>query len=69
MESDSSNAISWVNSFKDPWKMQFYFKEICHLSSKSQVSFHHISRSTNGFVDCLAKQGVERSCNLSAFVM
>lgn len=58
LESDSSNAISWVTSFNFPWTLQIYFNEIRHLASRSQVSFQHIS-----------KQGVDRSCNLDAYVM
>ena len=65
----SLNAISWVNSFKGPWKMQFYFNEICLLASWSWVSFQHISGSANSMKDCLANQGVTLSCNLSAPMM
>lgn len=32
-------------------------------------SMAEISKSTNGMVDCLAKRGVNQSCNLSAPVM
>lgn len=42
VESDSSNAISWVTSFNCPLKLQIYFNEIRHLASWSQVSFQHI---------------------------
>lgn len=59
VESNSSNARSWVNSFRGPWKMQFYFNEIRPLASRFQVSFQHISRSANCMAYCLAKQGVE----------
>lgn len=57
--SGSFNAISWVKSFQGPWKMQFLFNKIHRLASLSQVSFQHISRSTNGMTDSLAKQGVD----------
>lgn len=69
VERDSSNAISWVNSFFGPWKMQFYLNEIRLLASPSPVSFQHISRSANSMAACLAKQGVDHSCNLSASIL
>lgn len=43
----------------------FYF----HLAPLSQVSFQHVSRSTNGMVDSLAKQGVDCLSSLSALVV
>lgn len=46
--------------------MKFLNNEISFLVSDLQVSFQHVSSSTNGMTDCLAKQGVDRSCNLSA---
>ena len=49
--------------------MQFLFNEISLLVSEMQVAFQQISRSTNGMTDSLAKQGVDRSCNLSAPIM
>lgn len=69
VKSDLANTISWVNSLRGPWKIQFLFNEIHHLMSLIRVSFQHISRPANGMADCLAKQGVESSCNLSANVM
>ena len=33
------------------------------------VSFQHVSRSANGMADSLAKQGIDSSCNLSAYVV
>ena len=70
VESDSLNAISWVlSSAARPWRFQFYLNEIRALSSLIQVSFQHVGRSTNGFVDSLAKQGVHVSSNLVAFTM
>lgn len=69
MERDSSNAISWVNSFLGPWKMQFYLNEIRLQASPFPVSFQHISRSANSMADCLAKQRVDHSCNLSASIL
>ena len=69
VESDLRNAISWVKYSRGPWKMQFYFNEIMAVDSKSRVSIKHVSRLANGMVDYLAKQGVVRSCNLSAPVM
>ena len=65
VESDSVNVISWMKYLRAPWKIQFLFNEIIHLVFELQVSFQHVSRSTNGMADCLAKQGVDHSCNLS----
>ena len=66
VESDLANAISWVKSLKGPWKMQFLFNEISSLLSDLQVSFQHVSKYADGMADCLAKHGVDQSCNLSA---
>ena len=61
VESDSSNAITWVSNKKDfPWKFQFHFNEIRELSATLNVSFLHEVRSANSIADALAKQGVER---------
>ena len=54
---------------KGPWKMQFLLNEINLLVASLQVSFQHVSRSANEMVDCLAKQEVDGSCNLSAPIM
>lgn len=66
VESDSShstNAIAWMESFRGPRKMQFLLNEISCLVFEMQVLFQHLCRSANGMTDCLAKQGVHRSCN------
>ena len=60
VESDSTNAISWVKSLNGPWKLQFIFDEFSHLIFDMQVTFHYISRYANGMTDCLAKQRVGR---------
>lgn len=61
MESDSSNATSWVkaDSIK-PWNLHFCFNEIKALASQLQVLFCHLIRSANGLGDSLAKQVVNR---------
>lgn len=69
VESDSANAISWVKSLKGLWKMQFLQNEISHLISDINAMFQYISRSANGIADYLAKQGVNRSCNLHASIL
>lgn len=58
VERDTSSTITWVNSFRAPWKMQFYFNAIGFLPSTSQVSFQYISGSANSMADFLAKQGL-----------
>lgn len=59
MESDSSNAVSWVTLNKAKrWKLQFYFNEIKTLASCLCVEIHHMVRSANGLADSLAKQGL-----------
>lgn len=57
VERDSSSAITWVNSFRGLWKMQFYFNATGLLPLTSQVSFQYISGSANSMADFLAKQG------------
>lgn len=43
VESESLNAISWVNSREEsPWKLKFIFNEIKSLSS-IQVAFTNVS--------------------------
>ena len=70
VECDSLNTIPWVSSSTAiPWRFQFYFNEIRVLASLIQVNFQHVGRSANGFADSLAKQGVDRSSNLVAFIM
>ena len=55
--------------------MQFLLNGIHHKASLSQVSFRCISMLANGTADslakqrvCLAKQGADQQCNLSANV-
>ena len=69
VESDSMNAVYWARSFRGPWKMQFYFNEIKTRMMGNSISFQHISRSTNGTAYSLAKQGVDRLCDLSAMTV
>ena len=45
------------------------FQRISHLISNMQVTFQHTSRSANVMADYLAKQWVDRSCNLSASIL
>lgn len=50
--------------------MQFHFNKIQHLASLPQcIFFQHVSRSIDRMADSLAKQGVDRTCNLSALVV
>ena len=69
IESDSFNVVSWAKAFKGLWKMEFYFNEIRALSYSIQVSFIRVGRTTNSFVDSLAKEGVDRSSNFVPFTM
>lgn len=62
VESDSSNAISWMNLKRGPWMMHFHFMETKHISSRCQVLFQHVGRSAKGMVGTLAKQGMEWYC-------
>lgn len=55
VESDSFNAISWLKSLEVPWKLQFYFNKIKAITSTTQVSFAHVSKSANGMADSQAK--------------
>lgn len=70
MESNSSNAISWVsNRATYPWKFQFMFNEIRDLSSIMNVTFHYEVRSANSMFDALAKQWVQRLSLWLGFVV
>ena len=66
VESDSHDAISWVNSKKGPWRFQFILNEIKSLPSSIPVTFSYVSQSTNFMADALAKQGVVRILALEA---
>lgn len=66
-ESDSSDAISLVNSIEEsPWKFHFYFNEIKSLIFSIKAVFRYVSWSINGMADGLAKHGVDRVCALEA---
>ena len=69
MESDSFNAISWMNS-TDGHLMRFFhrFKEIMSLSSFMQVTFQHAGQTANGMVDPLARRGLDRIIRFSAAI-
>lgn len=63
MESNSSNAIIWV-AYKESklWKNHFCFiKEIEAFSSHHHTVFRPVLRATNGSVDALAKEQMDRS--------
>lgn len=56
VDSNSSNAVRWVSQEGSRlWKLQYYFNEIKHLSSRLWVSFRHEVRSANSIADALAK--------------
>lgn len=58
LESDSKNALSWVNREEEcPWKMRFYYNKLKNIMFVLQsVTFVHINRETNDTVDALAKE-------------
>ncbi|XVF56549.1 hypothetical protein PTKIN_Ptkin06aG0129900 [Pterospermum kingtungense] len=59
IESDSKNAIGWVNNPYDaPWKVRKFVNHILNLRSQlSDVQFLHICREANQRADHLAKEG------------
>lgn len=70
VESNSSNAITWVsNQAMYPWKFQFVFNEIRDVSSILNVAFHCEVRSANSMLDALAKQWVKRLSPWLGFVI
>ena len=62
------DVVSWAKAFKGPWKMQFYFNEIKHLSLECFFFCSACWQIANGMADTLAKQGIDRICNLSAAI-
>lgn len=40
VESNSLNVVSWVNSFKRPWKMQFYLDSSFSVSVSGVILAH-----------------------------
>lgn len=60
VESDSSNAISWISLGEGPSKLQFLFSKNKSPSSSIQVCFKHVRRLANAMADSLGKEGVDR---------
>ncbi|XXG58395.1 hypothetical protein AAC387_Pa04g0713 [Persea americana] len=69
MESDSSNAVSWISSNEGLWRFHFLFAEIKSLSSQGYVEFKHVRSSANAMTDSLTKQVVDRVIPLIAYTM
>lgn len=70
VESDYSNALSWILNRKAyPLKFQFLFNEIRVLSTTINVNFQQKSMSSNIMVDVLAKKDVGRVFPLEVFIM
>lgn len=42
------------------WKFQFYFDKIKSILVSMKLSFYHVSRSTYGMANCLAKHVFDR---------
>lgn len=65
VESNSSNAITWVVSEDTgPWKFQLHLNEIRSMTSHLKVEFQHIFWSANDVSDSLAMDEVIRVCLL-----
>ena len=62
IESDSSNAVSWVTCALDvPWRLKTIFNKINVVKRKFQkIMFHKIPREANFITDGLTKLGVDR---------
>nr|GEV54576.1 reverse transcriptase [Tanacetum cinerariifolium] len=71
IESDSLNAVSWVNHPDErPWRLLHHFYEIdAFLSVTSNRLVTHIKRERNNDADKLAKEGVSRSVLLVVWQM
>ncbi|EOX92975.1 Uncharacterized protein TCM_001832 [Theobroma cacao] len=69
IESDSRVALSWVNSVeKRPWDKWSILNELNSLRiTLGTVSFKHIFKEGNDFVDSLAKYGVNNNTSFSAW--
>lgn len=62
IESDSKNALAWVNRHEScPWNLRFFCNKLKNiLSILNNVFFEHKNREVNGFADSLAKDGAQR---------
>lgn len=69
VESDFSNAISWISSKEGPWKFHFLFLEIKYWSFQGLVGLKYMGRSANIVADSLGKQGVGRFVPLTAYTI
>ena len=71
IESDSSNAIAWINNSAKtlPWKLH---NELCLIDNLKAgfplISFVHTLRENNSMADTLAKQGVFRDRDFIAWM-
>lgn len=69
IESDPSNPIHWVPLVeRSLWRFHLYLNKIKILSSSIHVSFSLVRGSTNGVVDVLTKQRVDRAIPLEALI-
>ena len=71
IESDSSNAVSWVSNSEVnyPWEFHYVQSLIDNLKATlHNVSFVHTMRENNFMADTLAKQGVYRDCDFIAWL-
>jgi ribonuclease HI len=59
IESDSKNALAWVNKSEDcPWSLRFACNKLRNiLLSLNVVKFVHVNREANSSADVLAKRG------------
>lgn len=70
VESELQKVISWMKSDAVQSQIfQHYLSEIKSLSCSIRAVFQRMGHSSNGMVDALAKQGVERTWSLAADVM
>ena len=70
IESDSMVAVAWVNGIDTVvWRYLSIYNEIQNLLCHCRlVSVRHISRSSNGAADFLAKSGVDQEIPLLAWL-
>lgn len=69
MESDFSNAISWVLLWgKCLGKFYFHLRKIAFRISSFQISFNHVGQTADCIAGPLARHGVDGEVSLSAHI-
>lgn len=69
VESDSKNAVTWVNGKdKFPWNLRFFYNKMLNIIPKLRsVRFSHKNREVNEIADARAKGAEMEGCGLGGF--